>query len=104
MTAEEKIEAVEVWYAVRIRRLQDLCKKHGCWEEAAAILANETADPVEPRSYSHLLLDREVKARDAERDLILAWLDRQGGRSAWVCRDGIARGEHRWMKAKEDAT
>lgn len=54
MTNEEIIEFLETrlaevvksrdftreWYGARFERLKDLCKKHGCWDEAAAIIAN----------------------------------------------------------------
>lgn len=42
----------EEWYAVRFERLKDLCKEHGLWDKAAAIMANGTEDTYEPPSYA----------------------------------------------------
>ena len=60
------LEQTEAWYATRIRRLEDLCKQHGCWDQAAAILANGTASPTEPRTYEQLLNVAQSRAAKAE--------------------------------------
>lgn len=36
------------------------------------------------------------ESRDMERAKVVAWLERQGGRSAWTLVESIRKGEHRW--------
>jgi len=60
------MEHTEAWYATRIRRLEDLCKQYGCWDQAASILANGTASPTEPRTYEQLLNVAQSRAVKAE--------------------------------------
>lgn len=73
-TLREKAEAdltfTEDWWAAREARLRDLCKQHGCWDEAAAILANGTASPTEPPTYAQALstLRSDVKRLTSENE------------------------------------
>ena len=81
---KNRIQFTEDWYAVRIARLSELCKKHGCWEEASAILANGTVDSSEPPTYAQTLslLRHEVslqasrieRAETSQRRMIVRWL------------------------------
>jgi hypothetical protein len=61
---ESRLTFTEDWWAAREARLRDLCKQHGCWNEAAAILANGTASPHETPTYAQTLaaLRAEVAA------------------------------------------
>jgi hypothetical protein len=61
--AEDGLAFTQDWYAARIARLSDLCKQHGCWEEAAAILANGSTGPGDPPTYAQTLADLRAQVR-----------------------------------------
>lgn len=51
---------------------------------------------LEPENERILELERHLKELREDRDLLIAWLKRQGGRSAWTLVPAIEKGEHRW--------
>ena len=53
--AESGHEFTKQWYAERIRKITDVAKREGIWEEVACILANGTSGPEEPPTYAQLL-------------------------------------------------
>ncbi|MGV6475401.1 hypothetical protein [Azotobacter vinelandii] len=61
---------IEQWYAVRFRRLEDLGKARGCWDEMATIIANGTESGNDPINYAgqlNIALHRATAA-ELERD------------------------------------
>ena len=77
MTDAERLEFTRDWYATRIERLADLCKKHGCWDDASKILANGTTGIDDPPTYARTLntLRARIAAAEAALDAAQAKLD-----------------------------
>ena len=48
-----------------------------------------------PRGMAVYAVCDELEYLRGERAAVVAWLRRQGGRSAWTLTDAIERGEHR---------
>jgi len=61
-----QIDHNESFYAVRIQAISDLAKKHGIWNEVAAILANGKGSPEDPPTYDHMLAREKARADKAE--------------------------------------
>lgn len=59
---------IEQWYAVRFRRLEDLGKARGCWNEMAAIIANGTESGNDPINYAGQLNISRHRATLAEQE------------------------------------
>lgn len=55
------------WYGCRIERLTALAKEKGIWREVAAIIANGTADPMEPPTYAQQFNTMVHRMASAER-------------------------------------
>lgn len=53
--AEKALEWTRQWYADRFRRIEDIAKREGIWEEVACIYANGTASADEPPTYAQQL-------------------------------------------------
>jgi hypothetical protein len=64
--AEKERDHVRQWYAQRWERLKDLAKEHGIWDKAACIMANGTADSMEPPTYAQQLNEAKYRAEAAE--------------------------------------
>lgn len=64
--AESGHEFTKQWYAERIRKITDVAKREGIWEEVACILANGTSGPEEPPTYAQLLNMAKWGQRQAE--------------------------------------
>jgi hypothetical protein len=94
--------------AALIAEVERLCEERDAAAYEASTLRDENGTLREQVADLQLMRDEHLmdnenamdEGRDKERAAVVAWLERQGGRSAWTLVEAVRKGEHRWGETK----
>ncbi len=67
--ARDTLEFTRQWWSVRVERLRDLAREHGCFREHCAIVANGTVTAREPPTYAQAMNTLTWRVEAAEKEV-----------------------------------